>query len=105
MILLRHSPSYLIRLVQTMEPGTIVRPHFAIANDHFRLHLGIDIPEPDMVDLIVGGERHGWEEGRVAVFDDSVIHSVRHRGRQDRTVLIVDMVHPNHPDPSEALRN
>jgi len=85
--------------------GTVVRPHFALANDHLRLHLGIDIPEPDMVDLIVGGERHGWAQGRVTVFDDSVIHSVRHRGRQDRTVLIVDMVHPNHPDPSEALRN
>jgi len=44
----------------TMEPGTVVRPHFAIANDHVRLHLGIDVPEPDQTDLIVGGVRYGW---------------------------------------------
>ena len=43
-----------------MEPGTVVRPHFAIANDHVRLHLGIDVPEPDQTDLIVGGVRYGW---------------------------------------------
>ena len=105
MILLRHSPSYLIRVVQTMEPGTIVRPHFALANDHLRLHLGIDIPEPDMVDLVVGGERHGWEQGRVIAFDDSIVHSVRHRGQLNRTVLIVDILHPAHPEPSEVLHD
>jgi aspartyl/asparaginyl beta-hydroxylase (cupin superfamily) len=43
-----------------MEPGTVVRPHVAIANDHVRLHLGIDVPEPDQTDLIVGGVRYGW---------------------------------------------
>ena len=59
----------------------MVRPHFALANDHLRLHLGIDVPEPDDVDLNVGGVRHGWEQGRVIAFDDSIVHSVQHRGR------------------------
>lgn len=61
----------------TMEPGTVVRPHFAIANDHLRLHLGIDVPEPDETDLILGGERRGWEQDKVIVFDDSVVHAVK----------------------------
>jgi aspartyl/asparaginyl beta-hydroxylase (cupin superfamily) len=63
----------------TMEPGTVVRPHFAIANDHLRLHLGIDVPEPDETDLILGGQRHGWEQDKVIVFDDSIIHAVQVR--------------------------
>eukprot|EP01046_Picozoa_sp_COSAG06_P048500 COSAG06_NODE_7264_length_2566_cov_1.912850_3_plen_244_part_00 len=63
----------------TMEPGTVVRPHFAISNDHLRLHLGIDVPEPDETDLIVGGVRRGWQQDKVIVFDDSIIHAVRVR--------------------------
>lgn len=63
----------------TMEPGTVVRPHFAISNDHLRLPLGIDVPEPDETDLILGGERRGWEQDKVIVFDDSIIHAVKVR--------------------------
>lgn len=61
----------------TMEPGTKVRPHFAIANDHLRLHLGIDVPEPDETDLFLGGHRRGWEQDNVIIFDDSIIHAVQ----------------------------
>ena len=61
----------------TMEPGTKVRPHFAIANDHLRLHLGIDVPEPDETDLFLGGHRRGWEQDKVIIFDDSIIHAVQ----------------------------
>ena len=85
--------------------GTVVRPHFALANDHLRLHLGIDVPEPDDIDLNVGGVRYGWEQGRVIAFDDSIVHSVQHRGQLNRTVMIVDILHPAHPDPSELLRD
>ena len=62
-----------------MEPGTVVRPHFAIANDHVRLHLGIDVPEPDQTVLIVGGVRYGWKQDKVIAFDDSIIHSAQVR--------------------------
>ena len=30
----------------TMAPGTVVKPHFALSNDHIRIHLGLDVPEP-----------------------------------------------------------
>lgn len=36
-------------------------------------------------------------------FDDSIVHAVRHRGGLNRTVLIVDILHPNHPDPEAGL--
>ena len=49
--------------------------------------------------------RYGWEQGRVIAFDDSIVHSVQHRGQLNRTVMIVDILHPAHPDPSELLRD
>ena len=133
----------------TIAPGTVLRPHFALANDHLRLHLGIDVPEPEEVDLHIGSARYGtkaaavagpaatffiksrsllprqawdedtretqhkrgrcffvgWEEGKVIGFDESILHSIRHRGQRSHTVLVVDILHPNHPDSSELLRD
>lgn len=88
----------------TVAPGAVLKPRFAATNDHLRLQLGVDVPEPDAVDLYIGGERHAWKQGKVVAIDDSIVHSVRHRGQLNQTVLIVDILHPNHPDPSEMLR-
>lgn len=89
----------------TIAPGTNVRPHFALGNDHLRLYLGVSVPEPDLVDLRIGDARHGWKEGKVIAIDDSVVHSAHHRGTLNHTVLIVDIVHPNHPEPLEVMRD
>lgn len=89
----------------TMAPGANIRPHFALANDHLRLHLGVVVPEPDAVDLRIAGTRYGWEEGKVIGFDNSIVNSALHRGTLNHTVLVVDIVHPNHPDPAEVMRD
>ena len=92
----------------TIAPGASLRPHFALTNDHLRLHLGIDVPEPDVVEVRNADTRQAWEEGKVIAFDESIIHSINHRGgrkNQSQTVLIIDVVHPNHPDASEVLRD
>ena len=33
------------------------------------------------------------------------IHSVAHHGQKNRTVLIIDMIHPSHPDFEKRLVN
>ena len=76
--------------------------------------------------MVIGGELHTWEQGKVVGIDDSIVHSMRHRGTLSQTVLIIDVLHPNHPgtlslslslslsdhlpasppeDPSEVLRD
>ncbi len=89
----------------TIAPGAAVKSHFALANDHLRLQLGVDVPEPEAVELQVGGEQRRWEQGKVVAIDDSFVHSVHNRGQISQTVLVVDVLHPNHPDPSEMLRD
>ena len=53
----------------------------------------------------VGNGTYKWEPGRVIAFDDSIIHSVEHHGQLNRTVLIVDILHPAHPNFERRLRD
>ena len=42
----------------------------------------------------VGGEKRGWRQGEVLLFDDSYEHEVWNLSKAARLVLIVDMWHP-----------
>ena len=57
-----------------MAPGTVAKPHFALSNDHLRLHLGLDVPEPDAIALHITNNTYGWRSGKVLAFDDSYTH-------------------------------
>ena len=53
-----------------------------------RLHLGVQCPPGS--EMIVGGNKVEWEEGRVVMFDRSQIHSVTNTSEQARVVLLCD---------------
>jgi ElaB/YqjD/DUF883 family membrane-anchored ribosome-binding protein len=75
-------------------PGSHILGHYGSSNLRLRCHLGVQVPEPDDVEIIVGGESRRWQQGRCMFFDDSYWHEVFHRGQQLRAVLIVDLWHP-----------
>jgi Aspartyl/Asparaginyl beta-hydroxylase len=77
-----------------MEPGSHVEPHTGSSNLRLRVHLGVDVPEPDKARLRVGTEWRPWAQGRTLAFDDSFEHEVVHEGLRDRVVLVVDVWHP-----------
>jgi aspartate beta-hydroxylase len=77
----------------TLAPGTHLEPHCGPTNARLRCHLGLRVPEGCA--LRVGDEVRGWEEGRCVVFDDSFEHEVWHRGTEVRSVLVLDVWHPD----------
>jgi aspartyl/asparaginyl beta-hydroxylase (cupin superfamily) len=76
-----------------MAPGTRVAPHHGPTNMRLRCHLGIDIP-PDC-GIRVAGESRSWTVGECLVFDDSFMHEVWNDSAFTRTVLVVDLWHPD----------
>ena len=76
-------------------PGTHIAPHCGSSNLRLRIHLGVEVPEPDAARIRVGTEWRHWAEGRTLAFDDSYEHEVVHEGRLDRMVLSVDVWHPS----------
>eukprot|EP00933_Yihiella_yeosuensis_P081337 TRINITY_DN94928_c0_g1_i1.p1 TRINITY_DN94928_c0_g1~~TRINITY_DN94928_c0_g1_i1.p1 ORF type:complete len:283 (+),score=42.92 TRINITY_DN94928_c0_g1_i1:80-928(+) len=76
-----------------LAPGTAVKPHFGPTNARLRYHLGLDIPEGNVL-LAVADGYYRWSEGRTLVFSDAFIHAVHHQEAQPRGVLVVDVYHP-----------
>lgn len=77
-----------------LSPGTHIKAHTGSSNLRLRYHLGIDVPEPDLVKIRVGDQFRPWVENKCIVFDDSFEHEVFHKGKKDRIVFIVDLWHP-----------
>jgi len=76
-----------------MVPGTHIVPHKGPTNMRVRCHLGIHVPADCA--MRVGKETRTWEAGKCLVFDDSFEHEVWNNSDQTRTVLIVDLWHPD----------
>lgn len=73
-------------------PDSGVQPHSDGRNFILTSHLGLKIPEGCWIE--VGGERRGWEEGKLTTLDTSFSHSTGNPSDSDRHVLIIDYWHP-----------
>ena len=76
-------------------PGTSILPHTGGSNLRLRCHFGITVPEPSQTIITVGDESRRWSQGKCLFFDDSYMHSVEHSGKKTRTILNIDLWHPN----------
>ena len=106
--------------ISRLQAGVTLSPHTGLRNARWRLHLGLQLPDPAVVAqtpaLRVGGAPpRRWEVGRAFVFDDSFEHAVTWSGggadaaggpgggghaidlsaAAARLVLIVDFQHPD----------
>jgi aspartyl/asparaginyl beta-hydroxylase (cupin superfamily) len=84
-----------------MAPGTRVARHHGPTNMRLRCHLGIDIPSNCGIN--VGGESRAWAAEKCLVFDDSFLHEVWNDSSFARTVLVVDLWHPDLTDDEVRL--
>jgi aspartate beta-hydroxylase len=85
----RHGPEVLFSV---FTPGTHLLPHRGVTNIRVVAHLPLIVPEH--CQLVVGGEPHCWQEGKVVVFDDTYEHEAWNRSGETRVVLIVDVWSP-----------
>jgi len=75
-------------------PNTFIEPHYGSSNLRSRIHLGIDIPEPDSTSITVNGLKKNWKNGGAFTFNDSYLHSSINNGTKPRDILIIDVFNP-----------
>lgn len=86
-------------------PGSGVQPHSDGRNFILTSHLGLSIPSSESGEecwIEVGGERRGWNEGKLTTLDTSFTHSTGNPTEHDRHVLILDFWHPEITDAERA---
>lgn len=84
-----HSPEVCFSV---LTPGSHILPHTGVTNVRVVAHLPLVVPEDCA--LVVGGETHVWQEGRVVVFDDTFEHEAWNRSRRTRVVTLIDVWNP-----------
>lgn len=82
-------PGMYIAGFSVLKAGCSITPHTGYTAEVSRVHLGIICPSKCL--LTVGNDTYIWQEGKVVVFDDMVMHSAHNKGDTDRVVLIVDI--------------
>jgi hypothetical protein len=61
-----------------MPPKTHIKPHSDMCNFVLTCHLGVDVPEGEC-DLTVGDRTVEWRNGKVMLFDTSILHEAENR--------------------------
>lgn len=95
--ILKDVPGLLAASFNLLEEQTTIKPHFGNTNAIFRCHLGLSIPAPaPQCAFRVGDEVRSWEEGKLLVFCDAHQHTAWNNARQDRYVLVMDVMRPQY---------
>ena len=84
-----HSPEV---CYSVLTAGSHILPHHGVTNTRLVTHLPLIVPEDCA--LVVGGEPHGWEEGRCFTFDDTFEHEAWNRSGRTRVVVLMDVWNP-----------
>ena len=68
-----------------------ILPHQGRFSNTLRCHLGIDIPLGNCK-IKVGNVEQGWENGKLLILDDRLVHEAWNLTEYDRTVLAFDFI-------------
>ena len=76
-----------------MAPHSDIKPHSDMCNFVLTSHLGLLVPEGEC-DLTVGDTTVEWRNGKVMLFDTSILHAAENRADDERYVLMMRVYHP-----------
>ena len=101
--LLKQIPNVRTALFSRLSPNTSLKFHTGwkdLANHVLRCHICLYIPEEDKCGLEVGNsidyrETRLYSQDDIIVFDDSKLHRAFNISKEDRIVLIVDIMRPS----------
>lgn len=82
-------------LFSRLGPGATIPPHHGAINARLICHLPLVVPPG--CGFRVGGESREWQEGKLLIFDDSVLHEAWNKSAEDRIILIFDCWRPEVP--------
>ncbi len=90
-------PNLASAFINLLEPHSSLPPHYGDTNVVYRVHLGLIIPgDESQCGMEVDGERTGWKEGEVFIFNDARRHFVWNDSDRQRVVLVCDVVKPHY---------
>lgn len=78
-----------------LQSGTVIYPHTGYTEEVLRVHLGLVCPRGAWIK--VGDEKSEWQEGKVFVFDDTILHEAQNNSDTPRVILLLDFI-KNHKD-------
>ena len=92
--ILRKHPYIISAYISVLGPHKKLNPHSGPYSGVLRLHLALDVPEPDLCHINVGGQVGRWEEGKLLFFDDTYNHFAVNDSDKIRSVLFMDVLKP-----------
>jgi len=76
-----------------MDPHSNIKPHSDMCNFVLTSHLGVLVPEGEC-DITVGDTTVEWRNGKVLLFDTSILHAAENRADVERYILMMRVYHP-----------
>ena len=76
-----------------MAPHSDIKPHSDMCNFVLTSHLGLQVPEGEC-SLTVGDTTVEWRNGKVLLFDTSILHCAENRAATERYILMLRVYHP-----------
>jgi len=85
----------------SMQPHSDIQPHTDFTNFVLTSHLALDIPEngKNKCRLSVGDDTRQWLNGKVMLFDTSILHDAINEADQTRYILMMRVWHPDLTEP------
>jgi len=93
--LLKQIPGLRNAMFSILEPQRSIPVHRGPYKGLLRYHLGLYIPAgEDKLSITVNEIKHGWQEGKTLILDDSFPHFVTNNCNKQRVVLFADFIRP-----------
>lgn len=93
--MLNQLPGFLSAGLSILKANTTIKPHIGDTDAVIRVHLGLKIPNKlPSCGIKVGSEERSWQEGKTLAFCDAYEHSVWNNTKEDRYLLIIDVLKP-----------
>ena len=96
-----------LALLSRLEPGAVIKPHFGVFKGCIRVHLAIDVPNENdgQCYILIDGVKWKWVNGKLLIFDDTYLHSVKNQTKKTRTILFMDILRPLNNPISNVIGN
>jgi aspartyl/asparaginyl beta-hydroxylase (cupin superfamily) len=92
--LLKEIPNIYKVFFSVLEPGKSIPSHHGPYRGYLRYHLGLKVPNESPPHIRIMDQVYEWKERDSILFDDTWEHEVINNSKQERAVLIIDILRP-----------
>lgn len=92
--MIKQVPDVFQAMFSVLEPGRSIPAHKGPYKGYLRYHIGVKIPKLNPPKIRIEDTYYTWKEGEGVIFDDSWDHEVINEAKEERVVLIVDILRP-----------